>query len=209
MDLIVTACRVLANPMRLQLLRVIYTRPGLAVRELAAEIAAPPAATSQQLKRLCNFHFIEAVPSGRQVFYRPAGSGTTANQFLRDLHALVSAVMSAKEPNRTPHEVCDSADASWDAVQAALMKLFTTYTHLRRLLLLRQLAVGKGDTAVALAERIGMSPDAAYRHLDKLRRRGVVVCSGQPPERWQVATHRGQSCRQKLLALVLRAMRPS
>ena len=206
MDLIVTACRALANRTRLRLLHAIYTRPLLAVRELAANIAQAPAATSQQLKLLCNFHFIEAVPQGRQVFYRPAGPEATAHRFLRDLRALLGEVMSAKELNRIPLEVCDKANASNEAILEALVKLFTTYTHLRRLLLLRQLATGTDTTVTALTERIGMSPDAVYRHLDKLRRRGVVTYQGTLPESWRVSAHRGPTCRERLLTLVLRAL---
>ena len=204
MELIVAACRTLASRPRLRLLRALHVRPGQNVSALAAATGQHPDAVSNQLKLLCNYRFARATPSGRHVFYRPATAEATTNPFLRGLRELVDEALDVKNLIRTPLKVCESELTAWDEVFEALVKLFTTYTHLRRLLLLRQLARQGVGTAGELAERIGMSLAAAYRHLDKLQRRGVVHGDGLDPVQWRVVACKGAACQQKLLALVLR-----
>jgi len=208
MDLIVAACRTLASRPRLRLLHAIYAAPAITVRDLANAVAQPPAATSHQLKLLGDFHFIQAVPSGRYVHCHPAVAGATAHPFLQGLQDMMHEVWAAQEPNRIPVQVCDSAPASsWETVYDALEKLFTTYTHLRRLLIVRQLARQGECTAVDLMEAVGMSSDATHRHLAKLQRRGVVASIATVPGKWCLVPHKGDACRQQLLGLVLRELK--
>jgi len=210
MNLIVTACRTLASRPRLRLLHAIYAAPAITVHDLAGTVAQPPAMTSHHLKLLGDFRFIQAVPSGRYVHYHPPVAGATAHPFLQGLQTLMHAVCAAPEPHCIPVQVCDSAPASsWEDVYAALVNLFTTYTHLRRLLILRQLARQGECTADDLSESIGMSADATYRHLDKLKRRSVIASIAAAPAMWCLVPHEGSACRQQLLALVLRELRPN
>jgi DNA-binding transcriptional ArsR family regulator len=117
------------------------------------------------------------------------------------MQRLVEEAVRVAGQIRTPEKVCEFDVKGWEE---ELVKLFTTYTHLRRLLILRYLSAHGGTPIATLAEKIGMSPDAAYRHLDKLLRRGVVVCIGKAPAHWGVAPVSGDVWRTKLLALVLR-----
>lgn len=210
MNLIVSACRTLASRPRLRLLHAIYAAPAITVPDLAGAVAQPPAMTSHHLKLLGDFHFIQAVPSGRYVHYHPPAAGATAHPFLQGLQTMVRAVCAAPEPDRIPVQVCDSTPAtSWEDVYAALVKLFTTYTHLRRLMILRQLASQGECTAGELSESVGMSADATYRHLDKLNRRNVIASLAAPHGTWCLVPHEGAAYRQQLLALVLRELRPN
>ncbi len=206
MQLIVSACRTLANRLRLRLLRVIHDKPGQPVHVLAAAVKQPPDAVSHQLKLLCDYQFARAAPSGRRVFYHPVASGATSHPFLRGLRELLDEALLAAWKIRTPDKVCEFETGRWDD---SLLKLFTTYTHLRRLLILRLLDSHGAVTIASVSEQIGMSPDAAYRHLDKLRRRGVVASSGTHPVYWSVVPVTGAALRQRLLACVLRELQRS
>ena len=208
MSLIVTVCRTLASRPRLRLLRAIHAAPKITVSNLATAVAQSPDTVSHHLKLLCDFHFVRAVPCGRHVYYQPGPDLPAAHPFLRGVRHLLQEVCTATHPCRTPVQVCDKADAaSWEAVFSALVELVTTYTHLRRLLILKHLTGTGACGAYELAEHVGMSPDATYRHLDKLKRRSVVASSGSTPELWFVRPHKGRNFHDQLLALVLQELR--
>ena len=105
MDLIVSVCRALANPSRLALLQVVYTRPGITVQALAAAQKRPVDAVSRDLKLLRSFHLVQTVPHGRYVPCRPAREGRTSQRFLR---ALMKPVLESRVLNRTLVQVCDA-----------------------------------------------------------------------------------------------------
>ena len=86
------------------------------------------------------------------------------------------------------------------------MHLFTTYTHLRRLLLLRKLAGANACTTAELSAAVGMSDLATARHLDKLLRRGVVSVTGTAPPTWRLAQGVRPALRRRLLTAVLHAI---
>ena len=208
MSLIVTVCRTLASRPRLRLLRAIHAAPKITVSDLATAVAQSPDTVSHHLKLLCDFHFVRAAPSGRHVYYQPVPDLPSAHPFLRGVGRLLRAVCTATHPCSTPVQVWNKADAtSWEEVFAALVELFTTYTHLRRLLILKHLAGNGACSAFELAEQVGMSPVATYRQMDKLKRRGVVASSESAPELWSIRPHKGPDFRDKLLALVLQELR--
>ena len=198
MDLIVTACRALANRARLNLIRAIHAKPGSTVNALAKTVRLPPNGTSHHLKLLGNFHFVQCIPSGRYVRYRPAKPSHISNDFLRAMLAYLHNTLGGLNP--TPHEVWDSAARKKQ--DAELVNVFTTYTHLRRLLVLRQLVLKGSRTSVELAALVGMSDSAINRHLAKLHRRGVVRAAGAPPYTWQIETDM-PPLRQNLLRIVV------
>jgi DNA-binding IclR family transcriptional regulator len=184
----------------LRLLHVIHTKPGQFVNALAEAVTQPPAVVSHQLKLLGDFHFVQAAPSGRRVAYHPASARTTNHPFLCGLRGLVARVMRDAGPLRGAKSLRGQEFEAW---VGSLVKLFTTYTHLRRLLILRQLVKDGTGTIAGLTERIGLSPAAAYRHLDKLCRRGIVVCDGKEPAHWRLAPGGGDNLRQQLQSLVV------
>jgi DNA-binding transcriptional ArsR family regulator len=208
MDLIVAVCRALANKPRLRLLRAIHEQPGSSVDAVAERAKMPADAASKHLKLLRGLHLIRMTPSGRFVRCAPASAEITNNEFLRGIQRLLAEVFGGRDLNCTRAQVCDSTSIvsrGWNPVFDALLKHATAFTHLRRLLMLRTLA-SKGPCRLEeLASNIGMSPDAARRHLDKLRRRGVIAGDPKTSGAWTLIRAPQPPCLQKLLAIVLRA----
>jgi len=126
-----------------------------------------------------------------------------------ELQRLLRAAFKGENPNRTPAQVCDwvePSDLTWDAVFDALVAHFTVYTHLRRLLIIRHLARGGPGTLEDLVSSIGMSQDAARRHLAKLHRRGLVRPRSEAPGHWELVRGGGPRLRRGLLNAFLRAI---
>lgn len=203
MDLVVAACRALANRSRLHLLRALQQHPGTTVKGLAKIVGLVPDFASQQLKLLVNYHFVQAVPRGRRVLYHPAKPLYVSNQFLRETLALVHQTMG--KPILTPGETWDSE--SQKKADADMIKVFTTYTHLRRLLVLRYLAIKGPSSPVDLMTQVGMSRAAVHRHLTKLQRRGVLINVDSKSHLWRMATKPSAMMQRKMLGIVLRALR--
>jgi DNA-binding MarR family transcriptional regulator len=210
MDLIIAACRALAYQPRLRLLRAIQEQPGITVSNLAAQTGLPMAAVSVHLKLLSSLQLIQRMPSGRHVKCSVAPRGSTKNGFLCGLQALMADWLASGSLNRTLSKVCDCAPQGalrWDTIFDAIRKLVTTFTHLRRLLILRWLATHGAGSPEQLRSGIGMSADAARRQLDKLQRRGIIVRLPSRPGAWTLASAVQPPGRRQLLALVLRAMK--
>ena len=204
MDLIVATCRVLASRPRLQLLRALQAHPASTVNDLAALVGLPPDVASHQLKILGNFQLVQAVPRGRYVHYRLGKTTAVSHPFLRDILAFLHKTLGPH--NSTPCKVWNSGAPENEAGE--LIKVFTTYTHLRRLLILRQLACHGASTPSDLMARVGMSPAATSRHLVKLQRRGILCAEGLPPHLWRIATQDVPVLQRRLLDVVTRALKP-
>ena len=210
MDLIVATCRALANHHRLELLRAIHEQPGIAVQVLATKVDLEAPVVSKHLKLLRDLHLVQMTPQGRFVHCSPPRPGSTRNGFLTDMQKLLRTIFGAGDRNRTLSKVCNStgtARGGWSDVYEALMAGFTTFTHLRRLMILRWLAQHKTGSPEELVARVGMSADAARRHLDKLRRRGVVQIESGTSERWTIRREGGSPFHRQLLESVLRGLR--
>jgi len=203
MDLIVAACRTLASRPRLRLLRMIHAQPDQTVQGLAANVHLAPEAASKHLKLLMALQLVTARPQGRYVHYSPIRSGVSAHRFLRGLQMFLHKVLCPEPSGGTP---APTALSYWEPIFEALVKMFTTYTHLRRLLLLRRLADRGPCTAEQLADQVRMSFDAVQRHLHKLQRRGVVKATAGTPSRWCLQSDAGTAEQQSLLKLVLHAL---
>ena len=208
MDLIVAVCRALANRNRLRLLRVIHAQPGTTAHALATTTALPAESVSKHLKLLGSFHLVSATPQGRYVRYAPPSPRSTSHPFLRDIQALLHGLFGSTQSNSTLGQVWNRTPPPLEeAEEELLMKLFTTYTHLRRLLILRYLARSGACTAEQVADSVRMSNPAVNRHLHKLRRRAVVSATEVPPVLWKLARPAGFACRQQLLDSVLRSLK--
>jgi hypothetical protein len=99
--------------------------------------------------------------------------------------------------------VCDSNRRTWDDAGAATPNHTTTFTRLRRLLLLRLLDRGKISPPQEMTTSANILADAARRHLDKLRRRGVAASVLEAPGAWTIGRNHQPPCRQMLLTIVL------
>jgi DNA-binding transcriptional ArsR family regulator len=175
---------------------------------LAKATRLPVPAASKHLKLLRGLHLISAVPSGRYVRCEPPAPASTTNEFLRGLQVLLARMFEAGDLNRTLAQVCNKAQSrppDWEGVFNLLVKEFTVYTHLRRLLILRQLASKARCETDELINVVRLSPDALWRHLDKLQRRGVVAPASDGA--WRLIDDGGARCRRHLREIVLRALR--
>ena len=95
MNLIVTACRALANRSRLQLLRAIHEHPGITVQALAKQSKLSIPVVSKHLKLLRDLHLVQMTPRGRYVHCSPPRDGSTRHGFLTDLQKLLRTVFGA------------------------------------------------------------------------------------------------------------------
>ncbi len=203
MKLIVAAFRTLANRPRLRLLHAIHAQPGITVHALAAAVRQPLYTTSHHLKLLSEYRFIHTQPSGRHVQCQPVQTPTAGNRFLSSLQAWVQDLFAPGDLDRTVVQVCEPGTTpSWEAVFEALVKLCTTYTHLRRLLILREVARRGACSSAELMEAVGMSADATRRQVAKLCRRGLLAADETAPDRWQLAPPAGPDARRQLWSLV-------
>ncbi len=202
MDLIVAACRVLANRHRLHLLQAVFTHPNSHVAALAANVGLPPDIASQQLKLLGSFHFIHARPKGRYVLHQTARPDDVSSPFLRDVLALLQRALAHKA--LTPCGAWQTE--SQQKRDYELIRTFTTYTHLRRLVILRNLAARTNCTALELGQLVHMSPAATRRHLEKLKRRGVVRSDGETTDSWRLEHQMEGVLPRDMLRIILRAL---
>ena len=212
MDYIVSLFRALSNELRLGLLRAGHDRPGITVTELAGTLGIPDFLASQHLRVLSDMRLIDLRPSGRSVHVHPPRQprATRVSLAASVSRLLQSVWQAATKGNLTPDQVWDfgddQADAAGDGVEVRLVFLFTAYTHLRRLLILRHLARNGPARREALAEEIGMSSQAAARQLSKLRRRGLLCQTGGRGGGWCLVDRPGTPLQAKLHAIVLDAL---
>ena len=208
MDPLICLFRALANVTRLRVLMVVSRRPGATVGDVVEEVASTEPVVSKHLSLLASLGLVDTAPSGRVVHVRLASRGRCSEVSAKVLSILTSAWGSGPKANSTLSNVWNWVVAdgeelppSWEAVFERMAFVFTAYTHLRRLLILRHLARNGPVRQDALAEAIGMSPPAASRQLSKLRRRGLVERAGdggngawrlvpRPQSRFQARVHR-------------------
>jgi DNA-binding transcriptional ArsR family regulator len=159
-------CRILANARRLSCLVTVFTHPGSTVKEIAKRTGLPPDQASLGLRALQARGLIHATRSSRWVYYHPLPDSSVAVAT-----PILTAMRRALIDNRLS--------------SAAIAATLTAFTHPRRLVILRHLYLDVRQTACNLSRETNVSPQALWRHLDKLRRRGVVVMT--PDGFWQLA----------------------
>lgn len=143
---------------------------------------------------------------GGYVQYALAQARSTRHRFLLDMQAYLPTLLGVEQAGRVrPSVAAEAGEATRTAVNNALIKCFTAYTHLRRLLLLRYLARRGACTAEQLCAQLNMSAAAVQRHLRKLQRRSLLV-SGHVPGVWMLAAQPPGSGQRSLLAIVVRAL---
>ena len=147
-------CRVIASGTRLRLLEVLRRSGKDCVSDLARDAGLSRVTATQNLRALQARGLVRAVRAGRWVYY-----DLHPDPLVRHAGDILAAVLAALR--RRDDEV--------RIVQAA-----TAFTHERRIRLAQALSV-KAGRPDDLARRCGMSLDAAYRHLDKLARRGLAA----------------------------------
>ena len=156
-------CRVLANPVRLRVLRQICENGESCVSETARACRLPQSSTTAALRALQARGLLAVRREGLYVIY-----AAQADDSAEHAAATLAAVRLAFRRRETPSEI---------------MRAVTAFTHVRRIRIAQALVAGPigADT---LAVVCGISRPALYRHLDKLARRGVVAPSGD--DAWQL-----------------------
>ena len=144
--------RVLAGPVRLELLRRIARTPDLSVTDLAATLQLSHPRASQELRRLQARGLVQAVRGGRYVTYRP--------------------VPDPKVPSAKPLlTAARAALAKWPDEETGCVA--QAFGHDRRLKIVRALRAG-AQPAMALQRMADMPEIALYRHLRVLQEAAVV-----------------------------------
>lgn len=144
--------RVLAGPIRLNLLRQILGGCEPCVTELAAAAGLSEPRASQELRRLQARGLVKAVRQRRYLCYRPVPDPKVPSA--RPLLAAARAALTTR------------ADAETIRVARA-------FGHDRRLIIVRTL-LGGPRSATALPTATGIPPLALYRHLRVLQAGGLV-----------------------------------
>jgi len=211
MDFIVLLCRLLANELRLRIHFAVARSPEIAVTQLADEVRVDRPKVSDHVKLLAEVRLLETRPSGRFVRVSVPTGESVSNALARGSNELLSETWRRMEGNSTRAHVWnwlgishDPTSKKWDAVAARMVFFLTGYTHLRRLLIIRHLALHGPATQTQMSQVIRMSPNAASRQLDKLRRRGLMeqvrVDEGTA---WQLVRSPGPPFQRRLHELVL------
>ncbi|HOR78358.1 MAG TPA: helix-turn-helix domain-containing protein [Kiritimatiellia bacterium] len=144
--------RVLANQLRLDLLRRIVTGNGPHVTELAEALEIPQPRASQELRRLQSRGLVKAVRQGRYLVYLPEPD--------------------PKVPSAKPIlQAATKALAEWPDLET--IRVAWAFGHQRRLDLVRVLQGGALPSDVASA-KAGLSSVAGHRHLQVLQEGDIV-----------------------------------
>ncbi len=149
-------CRVLANPIRLNLLRELFSAKELSVTALATSSGLPEKLTSPQLRTISARGLITSRTEGRWVFY-----SDKANPAVEHANTILILV----------RECCKMGMKNEEVIHYA-----TAFTHQRRIDIVGRLQQ-KAMTSQELSLATQISPPALNRHLRKLINRGMVECS--------------------------------
>ena len=161
--------RALDNPMRLEMLRVVFHAKGnLAVGDICAAIGEKESVTSQYLRILNSQGFVAAVRRGKNVFYERRRDG--AGAFMRFVDVLESV----------------SSEANWkDRVLAVL----PAFSNARKIAIHSTLAKEGALPVETLAARTAMPVKTCYRIVRELEELGFVewndsaaMVSAKPPD---------------------------
>ena len=146
--------RALDNPMRLEMLRVVfYAKGNLSVGDVCAAIGEKESVTSQYLRILNSQGFIAAVRRGKNVFYERRRDG--AGAFVRFVDALESQF----------------ARPNWKACVLAVLPAFSN----ARKIAVHSTLAKEGELPVeTLAARTTMPVKTCYRIVRELEELGFV-----------------------------------
>ncbi len=147
-------CRVLANKIRLRVLRELSKRPEQSVSDVARRLGLSLSLASQSLRALNARGLLVARRSGRSVCY-----SACADRSIPDSAGLLDAILQSFVDDKR--------------AEANIFRYTTAFTHPRRVLVIRSLS----EAPMRLHEiraKTGISPRALCRHLRKLIARGFV-----------------------------------
>ena len=146
-------CRVLANENRLKLLWKLFQTGESSVIRLGESVGLSESVASTYLRALNSRGLIQPRRYKTTVLYR-----IEANPEVEGADKLLRALKNAYD-NYAPVEM--------------VFKSVTSFTHERRIKIVRVLS-GGGMDQQQLSIHTGISPPALYRHIKKLKARGIV-----------------------------------
>ena len=146
------------------------SEPGLTVGEVAARLAVAENHACEYLRALQARGLIKARRQSRWVRYVPE-----PDPLVPSARPLMSALRATFADG-----TCKDAD---------MIRVFTAFTHPRRIVIVRELKRARTLSFEDLARATSISPQALYRHLDKLADRRLV---SQAREGWRLAPGAGR-----------------
>lgn len=175
-------CRALMNERRLRCLAAVLDKPGIAVKEVAAETGLPQNQASINLRMLQARGLITARRHGKWLRYDPE-----PDPLVEHANAMLKAV----------RREC----AAGECALSRICRTLRAFTHARRLTILHVLAHHPDSTAETIVAMTRISQPAVCRHLMTLRRSGVVGLTREGA--WRFTVPRKQSALARaLLALI-------
>lgn len=154
------SCRALANSKRLALLKTLAESDACTVSDLAHAHRIPVSVCSDYLRILSARGLLRVTRRSRWVYYE-VGADADVRHAAPLLAALCRTLKRCKDANEIK----------------ALRYDLTSFTHPRRIEILRQIFLHTPVTARQLSLRCAISLPALNRHLDKLESRRVVHCT--------------------------------
>lgn len=151
------SCRALANSKRLALLKVLAESDACTVSQLAHRQRISISLCSDYLRILNARGLLRVTRRSRWVYY-----SVGADADVRHAAPLLAVICRALKRCKNAHEI--------KAVQYDL----TSFTHPRRIEILRQIYLHPSITVLHLSQQCAISLSALHRHLDKLKRRRVI-----------------------------------
>jgi DNA-binding transcriptional ArsR family regulator len=176
---------VLANPVRLRVLRHVCRKGEACVSATARACRLPMSSATNALRALQARGLLGVRREGLFVIYY-----AHADESVEHAAAVLAAVRRVLDRRVADRQI---------------IRTVTAFTHVRRILIVQALAAAPADAAM-LSVTCGISLPALYRHMVKLERRGLIeaVADGT----WRLAQPDGSLAR-ALLGLVSSGRRPS
>jgi len=158
-------CRALANLERLGVFQHLLKNPDQAVSDVAAALQLSESHASQILRTLNARGLLGARRDHRWVYYRVAPDPS-----IPESAPLIRAIKRTFD--------------TLDEPEQSIFRDATAFTHPRRVLIVRTLAIQGSLTPHQIRSSTGISRQALDRHFHKLRARGFVKRAG---DQWELA----------------------
>jgi DNA-binding transcriptional ArsR family regulator len=165
--------RALANHQRIQILRVLVVLGERGVAQMCEALGAHVDPVSRHLRLLAAAGLVWRRRSGRVVYYRLPE--TPRNPLTGAVIAFLHSAFQHIRTRDARRVARSSRGASLARSDARLFAYFTAFTHSRRLQIIRYLYEHGTAPMGVLPDQLGMSPQACWRHVSKLCRRGIAA----------------------------------
>ena len=179
-EIVVRVARAIACLPRLRILSFLSRVDEATPTQLAKELRMSLDVVSAHLRRLSAVGLIQRRRSGVRC-YCAARSPYSDKALSGKLTSWLRSLLASPAQTMKRHELGQPRHRSASALEAHLHKIVfeaaTAFTNVRRVQLVRRLAVGDEATVPALMTELSMSDAAVSRHTAKLISRGYVAAS--------------------------------